>query len=556
MNTTFESEIQRIVALYQKNQYGQAKQACLSLLPVLDDLEPIYWILFQITSFQKQYDEAFYYINKLIQFLPTEMVYYSDKANLYEALGHRQQAIDTYVNFIKIRPEHAIAHYNLAILLKKSGKILDALEHYHLALSLNIQEPAEVYVNIGVIYSELNESKKAKESYLLALGLDYYYIAAWFNLGGLYEELGEKREALECYEKIIKLEPSNTKAIVRILQAKDDVGLTDSLVTKLESLVMLKSNLTVLDRESAYYALGKVYNDNRQFESAFEFYRKANELNRIRAVGYDKNKRKDDTINLISDIDKSWIIKNSLDVKTSRPLPIFICGMFRSGSTLAGKILCSHPNITSGGEMNHFYQSIKESNYNALTNFRDLKKSELNRIRKLYKDKLNAFYPGASKIIDKRPDNFWYLGLIETILPDSKFICTDREPLDICLSIYFNQFSADVGYGTDLLDIAHYYVEFRKILLHWQSLIPNSIYVLQYDKLVKSPDTTCREMFEHCGLDWDSKYLDGGKGNYLIKTASIWQVRKPLYKTSSKRWINYQNKVLKAKQYLDDNLPN
>ncbi|MEI8647908.1 sulfotransferase [Paraglaciecola sp. Hal342] len=177
---------------------------------------------------------------------------------------------------------------------------------------------------------------------------------------------------------------------------------------------------------------------------------------------------------------------------------------------------------------------------------------ELQEISKEYRQLVVDTFGENCLVIDKRPDNFKYIGLIKAVFPNAKIICTDRDPLDICISIYFQQLDSSLNYSTELRHIAHYYLEYKKILQHWKNILPDDIYVADYERLVDNPKEVCSELFAHFNLEWCEEYLNFYKTKKLVKTASIWQVRRPLQRGVA-RSEKYKSNISEIKELLNGN---
>ena len=154
---------------------------------------------------------------------------------------------------------------------------------------------------------------------------------------------------------------------------------------------------------------------------------------------------------------------------------------------------------------------------------------------------LERRFPGR-RVIDKRPDNWRYMGLLHGLFPEAKFVVMHREPLDTCLSIFFQQLDAEqLPYSTDLGDIAHHLRGCRQLLQHWRTLFPNRILDVQYEELVGKPERTLKNVCAFLDLAWDQRMLDFASQPDRVRTASVWQVREPVHVRSVGRWRHYHN---------------
>jgi len=170
----------------------------------------------------------------------------------------------------------------------------------------------------------------------------------------------------------------------------------------------------------------------------------------------------------------------------------------------------------------------------------------------LYLETLSRLFPGATHVTDKRPDNFLYLGLVKCLFPEARIINTTRNPLDNCLSIYFLHLDHGMGYALDLTDIAHFYRQYRRLMAHWQALFGADILDFNYDVFVREPKASVARLLEFCGLDWHEGCIEFHRAARAVKTASVWQVREPLYQRSSGRWRNYEQHLGPLREALRD----
>jgi hypothetical protein len=226
--------------------------------------------------------------------------------------------------------------------------------------------------------------------------------------------------------------------------------------------------------------------------------------------------------------------------------PVFICGMFRSGSTLAEQILAAHSGVAAGGELAFLPSLVRTELAPFPATMANMTSAQLEQLAARYLDMLARLFPRGERITDKRPDNFLYIGLIKRLFPDARIVHTVRDALDNCLSIYFLHLDHGMSYALDLADIAHYYVQYRRLMAHWKSLYGADIFDLDYDALVREPRPAIERLTQFCGLEW----LSFEQTARAVKTASVWQVRERLYQRSSGRWRNYAAHLAPVQRYL------
>jgi len=167
-----------------------------------------------------------------------------------------------------------------------------------------------------------------------------------------------------------------------------------------------------------------------------------------------------------------------------------------------------------------------------------------------YLDTMARLFPGAALVTDKRPDNFLYIGLIKQLFPAAKIVHTTRQPLDNCLSVFFLHLDHSMSYALDLMDTAHYYAQQRRLMAHWRTLYGEDILEFDYDAFVNDPDTARGNLFSFCGLRAEEATVPFERVGNPVKTASVWQVRQPVYRSSSGRWRHYAAQLREVAVYL------
>jgi hypothetical protein len=231
---------------------------------------------------------------------------------------------------------------------------------------------------------------------------------------------------------------------------------------------------------------------------------------------------------------------------------VFILGMPRSGTTLTEQIIASHPLVHGGGELAGVPQQITKATREAqqagagvgFPGWVPLFEEEIfGELAQGYLDYINELNTDALRVTDKMPHNFQNIGLIAAMFPNARIIHVMRDPVDNCLSCFQQNFAMPHTYSTDLTDLGHHYREYRRLMAHWRKVIPNPMYEVQYEELVADQERVSRELIAFCGLDWDDRCLEFNKKKGAVKTASVWQVRQPIYTESVKKWTMYDGYI-------------
>ena len=491
--------------------------------------------LVTLTDQLKATDRLIVNLQKLIKLNPAKHQYYDRLASVYSASSDWDSACKVYQALIMNRPKFAAAHYNLAFYLKKNNAFDAAIDSYQRALDLGISKPEELYLNMAVIYSDnLRQEDLAEEVLLKALEMNSSYIPALYNLANIYEDKGDKKETIKIFEKILNLKPDHAKVLARLLQSKKTSNQNDESLSALNNCIE-NADITIGDKIDGYYALGKAYTDCEQYNVSFRHYAHANSLNALEMPKYIESKCESYFNDLITES------KNRKNLSANQNCPIFICGLFRTGSTLIEQMLSSHSKVLAGGERDYFAKQVSSNELDFPNGLSQLTNFDLSKLATEYDDETKKLYGTEQFVTDKRPDNFVYLDLIKRVFPKAKIIFTTRDAIDNCLSIYFTRLSSGFDYSVDLKSIAHYYKQHMKLLDHWKSLFKDDLFALNYDELISEPELHIRQVLDFLNLDWEENCLDFYKLKNPVKTASVWQVRQPLYSSSSGRWKNYQD---------------
>ena len=457
---------------------------------------------------------------------------------MLEQAGRLAEAEVAYRHALSRWPELADTWYNLARLQRRIGRFDAALMSYQQALERGVDQPEEVHLNRAVIYSDFLRKEEAAERELrTALAINPHYIPAMLNLANLKEDLGEGAAAIALYDRILTLQPAYYEALARRARLHVPAHPNDPLIVKLRSAIAAKDS-SAADKASLGFALGKLLDECGAYDDAFLAYGAANRNSRTSAG---PNFRAYDPAHHTRLVDE--LISTSLAANTTSAVsdqaPVFICGMFRSGSTLAERILASHSRVTAGGELPFIPALVRNELRPFPQSMLELTPSRLDMLAHSYVKGLRQLFPQADLVTDKRPDNFLYIGLIKRLFPHARIVHTTRNALDNCLSIFFLHLDHSMSYALDLADIAHYYSQYRRLMAHWQSLYSADILDLDYDALVREPHEQMGCLLEFCGLEWQDSCLEFQRTTSTVKTESVWQVRESLYQRSSGRWRNY-----------------
>jgi tetratricopeptide (TPR) repeat protein len=516
-----------------------------------------------------QIEEAVASCRRALQLKPRYAEAHDTLGNALLNLGRLDDAAASYYRALEINPEFAETHNNLGNVLLELGRVDDALRSFHRALEINA-EFAEAHNNLGNGLRALGKLDDAVTSYRRALEIQPNFAAAHCNLGIALRLQGRTAQAEASCRSALEINPQSATAFAILADSSADQGQfaeAEDLFRRAISIepespeawagiVRLRKMthgdaawLAQAQRIAAQplparsaiqlrYAIGKYFDDVKNFEQAFINFQLANELTKRHRAKHDRL-RLTQIVDLVTrSYSQSWLSRARIDaLDTARP--VFIVGMLRSGTTLAEQILASHPAVYGAGELT-FWNTAWAAYQSSVLNDGG-SAGILRRLAKDYLQLLDGLSGDALRVVDKMPTNFGFLGLIHAALPNARIIHMQRNPIDVCLSIYFQHFEAAVSYANDLEDLAHYYTEYLRLMKHWRSTLPKgAILDVPYEGLVNDQEAWSRKMLEFIGLPWDPRCLDFHETKRIVITASKWQVRQKITNSSVLRWRNYE----------------
>lgn len=521
---------------HRRGNFLEAEKAYLKLLDIGFKPEMVLRTLANVSIEANAPDRTIVYLSKLSASSPRNLAYCDALAEIFSRSNDHASAAACYQRFLETNPDHADARFNFAYHLKHAADYQAALDQYQRSLDLNVSRPEEVMTNMAVILSEhLRREHEAAELLKGALLIAPTYTVAIFNLATLYDEEGRTEDALALYEKLLEIDAKDSRALVRIADMQQDNEVRKrQLIQQLEG-ALTTSTLDDDSRIDLHFALAKSFDDCLEYSKAFTHYVKGNKLDGKHR--YSPKIVEEQISANIHFFNEHWFASSP---HTSDHSPVFICGMFRSGSTLLEQVLASHSLVTAGGERDFFVRLV-DAKYTTYPNeLAQLDAHTYEKIAHDYLSELSSSFPDAQLVTDKRPDNFLYLGLIKTLFPKAKIINTQRNKMDNCLSVYFLRADATIDYANDLAHTAHFYDQQQRLMAHWQKHFGDDIHTVSYDDLVVDPEAEIRAVLAFLELEWEPDCLNFHSLNNRIKTASVWQARKPLYQKSSGRWKNYE----------------
>ncbi|WP_428613197.1 tetratricopeptide repeat-containing sulfotransferase family protein [Pseudoalteromonas sp.] len=540
--TSEQHTFTQAVALLQQGKVSQGIELLKPLTYNSELAEKALQILFKVAMQQQDTETAIAYCQQLVSIAPTKFDYVLTLVQISLSCGEFEIAKNALLPLYTANPQQADICFQLGNIERKLGNADAAIRFLEQALTLSEQFKVPALIEIAYVHNEQLHQPSVAIQYLeQAISHDNKSLQANFALANIHEQLGNKDKAKKGFQQVLKIDAFNAMAQARLADI-ETFSEQDATNYEHACLAILQRELDDIACADLYYALGKVFNDCKNYQKAWHYYVKANQYNKKYLPVYDRQ-----SIEAVTDYTLARNI--TLQAANTSITPIIICGMFRSGSTLIEQIISSNEQIAAGGEIAYLHSSLFNliSDEKALAN-----KAKDPEFINGYNGQLTLRAEGALYVTDKRPENYLYLDVIKQLYPNAKIIWTERDIKDNSLSAYFQHLGPSLNYAVSLNDTLHHYEQQQRIKSHWQSRFSNDIFTMNYDLLVASPEQVLEPLFSFLGLEYTDEAQRFHHKTGTVSTASVWQVRKPLYKSSSGRFENYLEHIQGSEQsYLD-----
>ena len=506
---------------------------------------------------QNKLDEAAFHYKEAIRLDPRAADAHNNLGAVYFAQSKLPEAEKEYEAALRLRPNYPEAHNNLGVILKRRDRTEEEIAHYREAIRLR-PDFAEAYNNLGYALLEDGRMQEAVDCYVQSIRIRPHYAEAHNNLAYIYTEMGKLDDALRHCQESLRLRPDYADGFANLgdLYKQGKYQFSDEDIQRMQAL-LARPGISDEDASVLHFTMAALTEKAKEYDAAFEHYRLGNLLRRRvwerqgRMFDAERCRKLFDSI--IANFGPNYFRQvRSYGLDTE--LPVFIVGMPRSGTTLVEQILASHPQVHGAGELKYIQRAVlslpKASSSGDGKTFTTKVNAQL--IRKLAESHLQLlkeFGGDAVRVTDKMPDNFAHLDFIYALFPKARVIHCRRDPVDTCLSCFFQNFRA-INFATTLEDIAFYYKQYERLMEHWRKVVPLPMYEVVYEELVDNQEAISRELVQFIGLDWDDRCLQFHETDRPIQTASKFQVRQPIYDSSIGIWKNYERELAPLMEIL------
>jgi Flp pilus assembly protein TadD len=486
--------------------------------------------------------------------------------------GRSAEAAVFLGTWIKQNPQDAEAHHVLAASLFAVGRYQEAEAAAAQAVKLD-PDLVQAWVSLSTIQTAQGQRGYPLRSLLQAIERSPGDINLRHRMGMLLLDHAHNEQAIRTFELVLKARPKDREATTSLAMAFERSGQLerayDLLAPQIRSGPTLPQMVTTWgsvcrrlkrpaegvpplkrmlgipgladnDRLMALYELGHIYDALGQADQAWSAITEANDLQPGR---FDPEVLVDRTNRIIATYGANMLRNSPRSTNPSR-LPIFIFGSPRSGTSLVEQILASHSKVFGAGELGDIQatESIIEQKFGAPFPAGAIQMDEptATAIGDWYLQRRRAQAPDATRVTDKMPINHEYLGLISQVLPGATLIRCVRDPRDIALSCFFQNFKAPLAWSNKIPWIGVFLEQYERLMLHWEAVLPTTIHSVRYEALVTDPESQTRSLLDACGLEWEPGCLEFHKNKRTVATASYAQATRPLYQSSMGRAERYQ----------------
>jgi Flp pilus assembly protein TadD len=488
-----------------------------------------------LLSQQRKFDKSRVFFQRALDLEPDSAETHNNLAVVLVGLDRIEEAAAHFKKAVALDPQNAAAHNGLGTTHAQAKRYEEALEEYRKATALKPDFP-DAFRNLGLALCMLGRYDESCAAYRQAVALAPNDPQIHFSLGVLHAEWGDLAAAeaeIGAALALAPLRPDFHRHLALIKRYEPG----DPHLARMKELVDQPRLLKPPAQMELHFAIAKALLDIGDDEQAFAHLQKGNAQKR-RQTAYNEAA----TLRLLDRICRAFggeLMAREREKADASPTPVFIVGMPRSGTTLVEQILASHPAVFGAGELPDLEEVVT-----ALGSFpegvADMSDEALRAFGATYLARIRTLAPAAPCIADKMPGNFRYIGLIRLALPQARIIHVRRDPVDTCMSC-FAQFFNQVPYAYDLGEIGRYYRGYAALMRHWrQTVPPNMMLEVQYERLVDDLPGETRRMLAHCSLDWSPACLDFHATRRVVQTASIAQVREPIYRRSIGRWQEHR----------------
>ena len=511
----------------------QAEQYWTHALALRPNYPEAYSNLANLLIDQGEYDRAADYARRAIELSPQFADAYINLVGVETARQRYGEALRWLNALLAFAPMHAGGLAAQALTLKQLDQLDAASQAGQMAVAAAPENP-EAHNAFGQVEQALGRFEPALAAYDRACTLPGTALeTSLLNRATLLMEFGRTAEAQVAFNALTDAFPNSVQGWAGQIDLRR-VEANDPAVTRLQTLLAGDGRRSLNDRMALHFALGKAFLDLGDSGQAFRHLDEGNRLKRA-TFTYDP----DATSRWMAAIAATFtpaLLEAKAGCGDPSGLPVFVLGMPRSGTTLIEQILASHPDVHGAGELRQMQIVVDEIGAfpDAVP---DLPPERLRQLGATYLARVRPLASYHRHVLDKMPSNFFYAGLIRLVLPQARIIHCRRDPVDTCLSCYTKLFGGEQAFAYDMTELGRFHRDYQALMSHWRTVLPATHFLeVDYEAVVDDLESEARRMLAFLGLPWNEGCLRFHETERPIRTASVNQVRQPLYRSSAGRW--------------------
>jgi tetratricopeptide (TPR) repeat protein len=466
-----------------------------------------------------------------------------------------QDAVRLLKHALKQSAHLPLAWRGLSQALLAQGALPEAEAAVRRLLKIEAENPNN-WVVLATVYSRLMRQQDALAAFEEASRMNPAEVRLRLSIGHLNKTLGRRLECEQAYQQCLQMDPGMGEAYWSLADLKNYV-FSDAEIVSMQSLLKGEGGDNE-DQAHLHFALGRAFEHKEDYTAAFEHYATGNRRRR-KTVPFEIEAFENKTRRVRECFDAAFFAARSTSGYPD-PSPIFIVGLPRSGSTLVEQILASHSSVEGTFELPNLLTIVREFDHADAAHdaypeiVRAAPPQHLSDLGRRYIEETAPLRGARPYFIDKMPNNFSHVGLIQAILPRAVIIDARRNPMDACFSTYKQHFAEGQSFSYDLDDLGRYYRCYLSLMDHWDAVLPGKVLHLQYELLIRDPETQIRRLLSHCSLPFEPSCLSFHQTQRPVRTASAEQVRQPLYTSGVGYWRHFEVNLQPLKRALGDAL--
>lgn len=533
-------QLPEVARLFQAGRLAEARTLGRSVLAAAPKQVQLLSLLGTIHARLGEFPEAEACYRTLVSAQPGDASHYQYLGLTLVMQQRHAEAVPVFARMLQLRPAFAEGHMQMGCLLRDLGHHERAIHHFERALQLapGLADAAVFLGNMRVFQGRMDD---ALQCYEQALAHRPGHPDAIAGKALILERCGDKEAAWALLQPLVAQNAATPNLAISFALLAPKFAATAQAKTLLQNL-LARGGLAPSQQQELHFALGKLCDKAADYDAAFQHYAAGNRLTQI---VYDISDLRAKVVR----IERVFARPDMPSVAhgmCAGPMPVFIVGMPRSGTSLVEQILASHPDVAAGGEL-ECLPDIERAACETVGRgetypecLLSASAEDMAELAQRYRAAIADIAQGKRYVTDKLPPNYERLGLIQRLFPEALVIHTRRDPRDTCLSCFFQNFGNTHAYTTSLRALGEVYGIYRDLMAHWHTTLHMPILDVDYEAIVAAPEENVRRLLDFCNLSWNDDCLNFHATKRYVNTASYDQVRQPLYDSSVGRWRHYE----------------